>query len=67
MAAAYMVLKQTPRARNQLKRASKSIWTIQVIYPMSVLFCICGMYLMIIMVKLFSFCILSYYDKHNIL
>lgn len=29
MAAAYMVLKQTPRARNQLKRVSKSNWTIQ--------------------------------------
>lgn len=30
MAAAYMVLKQTPRARNQLKRVSKVNWTIQV-------------------------------------
>ena len=30
MAAAYMVLKQTPRARNQLKRVSKNSWTIQV-------------------------------------
>ncbi|KAH9507420.1 Tetratricopeptide repeat protein 21B [Bulinus truncatus] len=29
MAAAYMVLKQLPRARNQLKRVSKSPWTIQ--------------------------------------
>ncbi|KAJ8306896.1 hypothetical protein KUTeg_014980 [Tegillarca granosa] len=29
MAAAYMVLKQTPRARNQLKRVSKNNWTIQ--------------------------------------
>ncbi|PVD35924.1 hypothetical protein C0Q70_02893 [Pomacea canaliculata] len=29
MAAAYMVLKQTPRARNQLKRVAKSSWTIQ--------------------------------------
>ncbi|KAL8568907.1 Tetratricopeptide repeat protein 21B [Nucella lapillus] len=29
MAAAYMVLKQTPRARNQLKRVSKANWTIQ--------------------------------------
>ncbi|KAL3836422.1 hypothetical protein ACJMK2_021855 [Sinanodonta woodiana] len=29
MAAAYMVLKQTPRARNQLKRVAKSNWTIQ--------------------------------------
>ena len=30
MAAAYMVLKQTPRARNNLKRVSKNNWTIQV-------------------------------------
>ncbi|XP_041371664.1 tetratricopeptide repeat protein 21B-like [Gigantopelta aegis] len=29
MAAAYMVLKQTPRARNQLKRVQKNVWTIQ--------------------------------------
>lgn len=29
MAAAYMVLKQTPRARNQLKRVAKANWTIQ--------------------------------------
>ena len=29
MAAAYMVLKQTPRARNQLKRVAKNNWTIQ--------------------------------------
>ncbi|XP_060575597.1 tetratricopeptide repeat protein 21B-like isoform X3 [Ruditapes philippinarum] len=29
MAAAYMVLKQTPRARNQLKRVAKSNWTMQ--------------------------------------
>ncbi|KAK7092869.1 tetratricopeptide repeat protein 21B-like [Littorina saxatilis] len=29
MAAAYMVLKQTPRARNQLKRVTKASWTIQ--------------------------------------
>lgn len=29
MAAAYMVLKQTPRARNNLKRVSKNNWTIQ--------------------------------------
>jgi len=26
MATAYMILKQTPRARNQLKRISKMIW-----------------------------------------
>ena len=30
MAAAYMVLKQTPRARNNLKRVAKNNWTIQV-------------------------------------
>ncbi|ESO93623.1 hypothetical protein LOTGIDRAFT_189817 [Lottia gigantea] len=29
MAAAYMVLKQTPRARNQLKRVAKNNWTMQ--------------------------------------
>ncbi|XP_059173967.1 tetratricopeptide repeat protein 21B-like [Physella acuta] len=29
MATAYMVLKQVPRARNQLKRVAKSPWTIQ--------------------------------------
>lgn len=29
MAAAYMVLKQTPRARNQLKRITKNNWTMQ--------------------------------------
>ncbi|XP_012939708.1 tetratricopeptide repeat protein 21B isoform X2 [Aplysia californica] len=29
IAAAYMVLKQTPRARNTLKRVAKSPWTIQ--------------------------------------
>jgi hypothetical protein len=31
MAAAYMVLKQTPRARNQLKRVGKNNWTMTVI------------------------------------
>ena len=30
MAAAYMVLKQTPRARNQLKRIAKMSWTAEV-------------------------------------
>lgn len=30
MAAAYMVLKQTPRARNQLKRVGKNNWTMTV-------------------------------------
>lgn len=30
IAAAYMVLKQTPRARNQLKRIAKNNWTMQV-------------------------------------
>ena len=30
MATAYMVLKQTPRARNTLKRMVKSVWTMEV-------------------------------------
>ena len=30
MAAAYMVLKQTPRARNQLKRVAKASWNMEV-------------------------------------
>lgn len=30
VAAGYMVLKQTPRARNQLKRLAKTNWTMQV-------------------------------------
>ena len=30
MAAAYMVLKQTPRARNQLKRVAKAGWNMEV-------------------------------------
>ena len=30
MAAAYMVLKQTPRARNQLKRVAKNVWNMEV-------------------------------------
>jgi hypothetical protein len=30
MAAAYMVLKQTPRARNQLKRVGKNNWTMTI-------------------------------------
>jgi len=30
VAAGYMVLKQTPRARNQLKRVAKTNWTMQV-------------------------------------
>ncbi|XP_027210397.1 tetratricopeptide repeat protein 21B-like isoform X1 [Penaeus vannamei] len=29
MATAYMILKQTPRARNQLKRVAKSIWNFE--------------------------------------
>ena len=29
MAAAYMVLKQTPRARNQLKRVGKNTWNME--------------------------------------
>jgi hypothetical protein len=38
MAAAYMVLKQTPRARNQLKRVGKNNWTMTVINYMLYLF-----------------------------
>ena len=30
MATAYMYLKQTPRARNQLKRVAKMNWTMEV-------------------------------------
>ena len=30
VAAAYMVLKQNPRARNQLKRVTKVTWNIEV-------------------------------------
>ena len=30
MAAGYMVLKQTPRARNQLKRVAKNNWNMEV-------------------------------------
>jgi tetratricopeptide repeat protein 21B len=29
MAVAYMVLKQTPRARNQLKRVAKNTWNME--------------------------------------
>ena len=32
MATAYMVLKQTPRARNQLKRIVKTVWTMEVTF-----------------------------------
>lgn len=31
MATAYMVQKQVPKARNQLKRVSKSNWTLEVL------------------------------------
>ena len=35
MATAYMYLKQTPRARNQLKRIAKMNWTMEVHFPFS--------------------------------